>query len=88
MSQKIYINNLRYDVREDELRTLRERFGPLLSVAIPRNYETGAGRGYGFVEFSEEDNALKAIEELNKTFFRGRPLKALLARPRTSVPDR
>lgn len=82
MSINIYVGNLNYDTREDGLRELFEGFGAVDSVKIITDQFTGRSRGFGFVEMTEREEGMKAIEELNAKEFEGRSLKVNEARPR------
>ena len=78
----IYIGNLNYTVREDQLQGVMEDFGAVNSVKIIVDRETGRSKGFGFVEMENEEDAKKAIEELNGAEFEGRTMVVNEARPR------
>ena len=71
----MYFGNLNYSCTEEELRRLAEQFGHVLSVIIPHGPMTGAGRGFGFVTFAAEDDAGRAMAELNGNEFQGGSLR-------------
>jgi RNA recognition motif-containing protein len=81
LSQRIYVGNLPFTAREEEVRTLFAGYGEVMTVVLPTDRETGRPRGFGFVEMSNED-AQKAIDALNGTDFGGRTLNVNLARER------
>ena len=81
MSKSIYVGNLFFATTQDELEELFATYGDVISCSMPTNRESGRGRGFAFVEMSEED-AAKAIEALNGQDFRGRNLRVNEARPR------
>ncbi len=58
---KLFIGNLSFKLREEELRDLFEKFGTITEVAIPTNRETGKPRGFAFVTFESEDSAKQAL---------------------------
>ncbi|GFR09258.1 polyadenylate-binding protein 1 [Trichonephila clavata] len=58
----LHVKNLHKSITENELKTLFERFGPILSVKIPLD-ENGQSRGFGFVCFQKEEDASKAREK-------------------------
>jgi RNA recognition motif-containing protein len=87
MAQTIYVGNLPYTSSEEEISTLFGQVGEVLSCSLPRDRETGQGRGFGFVDMSNED-AAKAISELDGTQFGGRTLRVSEARPREERPPR
>ena len=72
--QKLYIGNLPYRTREGDVREHFRGYGPIYSVILIYDPETGRTRGYGFIEL--EDSAAEAVlRELNDTKFMGRNLK-------------
>ena len=81
MSTKLYVGNLPYDVTDVELEQVFSRVGPVESARIITDRETGRARGFGFVEMAEED-AQRAIAELNGQLLGSRPLVVNEARPR------
>ncbi|MFN8639872.1 MAG: RNA-binding protein [Dehalococcoidia bacterium] len=81
LSQRIYVGNLPFSAREEELRSLFAGYGEVMTVVLPTDRETGRPRGFGFVEMGNED-AQKAIDALNGTDFGGRTLNVNLARER------
>ncbi|MFP4081161.1 MAG: RNA recognition motif domain-containing protein [Candidatus Aminicenantes bacterium] len=82
MAVQIYVGNLAYRMKEESLRELFEQFGEVTSVKIIKDRMTGRSRGFGFVEMAEQEEAEKAIQELNDTEVEGRNLKVNVARPR------
>ena len=78
----IYVGNIPYRLSEDELRELFEAFGTVESVKIISDKYTGRSKGFGFVEMPNEEEALKAIEELNDKEINGRNLRVNKAKPR------
>lgn len=80
--KKLYIGNLSYDTREDDLRAACEEFGPVMSCTILTDRDTGRSRGFGFVEIADDDQAVKTIEGLDGANLDGRPLRVNEARPR------
>ncbi|MEE9115644.1 MAG: RNA-binding protein [Thermoplasmata archaeon] len=80
---KIYVGNLDRDVTETELREAFEAFGEVSSCNIITDRFTGASRGFGFVEMSGEEEAKKAMAELDGNEMKGRNIKVNEARPRT-----
>jgi len=72
---KLYVGNLNYDVTEASLEELFGKHGTVKSVRIIE------GRGFGFVEMSDNDEAEKAMNELKGTEFMGRTIVIDEARP-------
>ena len=56
---------MNFKVEDDELRQLFEEFGEVSSAKVITDKYTGRSRGFGFVEMSDNEAALKAISELN-----------------------
>lgn len=86
MPKSIYVGNLPWSATEDEIRSAFEAYGPVSSVNLIEDRETGRPRGFGFVEM-EDEGALAAIEALDGTDFGGRNIKVNEAKPRTSRPS-
>jgi len=84
----IYVGNLRYGVTEDSLKTIFSEFGEVVTVKIIRDKFSGDSKGFGFVEMASDDEAQKAIAELNGKDFDGRALRVNEARPREERPRR
>ncbi|UCD91589.1 MAG: RNA-binding protein [Methanobacteriota archaeon] len=78
----IYAGNLSRDVKETELREAFEAFGEVTSCRIIMDRFTGTSRGFGFVEMSTDEEAKKAMTELNGTDMKGRTVTVNEARPR------
>lgn len=70
---KLYIGNLNYRVRENDLEQALSAYGNIDSVKVIKDRETGKSKGFGFVEMEDED-AQKAINELNGSDFMGRQM--------------
>lgn len=86
MTKKIYVGNLSYTAREDDVRQLFEQYGEIESVRIIVDNATGRPKGFGFVEMSSKEEADKAIAALNGTAFLERTLNVSEARPQASKP--
>ena len=72
--KRIFVGNLSYSAKEDEVAELFSQFGEVHSVKFINDRETGRFRGFGFVEMDEEP-AVEAIEKLNDTTFGGRTIR-------------
>jgi RNA recognition motif-containing protein len=72
MGTRLYVGNLPYSVTELDLRELFSGLGTVTDAKIITDRETGRPRGFGFVEMSSDDEARKAIEELNGRDVQGR----------------
>ena len=78
----IYVGNLSYRINEDELKEVFEQHGEVASVKIITDKFTKKSKGFGFIEMPNDDEAQKAIQEVNNVIIDGRPLKVNEARPR------
>lgn len=83
----IFISNLNYNSVESELQALFENYGTVDSAKIIMDRDTGRSRGFGFVEMPNNDEALRAIEELNQKEFKEKVLNVSEARPKESRPS-
>ncbi|MBP8823832.1 MAG: RNA-binding protein [Flavobacteriales bacterium] len=79
----IYVANIAYSVKDQDLRELFEAHGEVTSAKIIMDKVTNRSRGFGFVEMSDDSSGRSAIESTNGTNFHGRDLVVNEARPRT-----
>lgn len=84
----IYVGNLPYSTRDNDLNQLFGSYGSVSSARVIMDRETGRSKGFGFVEMDNADEAKSAISELNGQEFQGRALKVNEAKPRESRPPR
>ncbi len=82
----IFISNINYSVVDSELQALFENYGTVDSAKVITDRETGRSRGFGFVEMPNNDEALKAIEELNQREFKEKVMNVAEARPKEQKP--
>jgi len=82
MAKNIYVGNLTWDTTADDLLALFQQHGAVARAQVITDRETGRSRGFGFVEMDNDTEAQNAIDKLNGTPFRGRPLTVNEARPR------
>jgi cold-inducible RNA-binding protein len=82
MGRKLYVGNLPFETGETELQELFARAGTVETVKVMRDMATGRARGFAFVEMSTDDEARKAISELNEFQLGGRGLTVNEARPK------
>ncbi|MCE2616629.1 RNA recognition motif domain-containing protein [Phocaeicola oris] len=78
----MYLGNLNYRVKEDDLEELLSAYGSVTSAKVVKDRETGRSKGFGFVEMEDAEAAAKAIAELNGTEFKGRQLVIKEALPK------
>ena len=81
MGKKLYVGSLPYSTNEDKLRELFEPFGELGSVRIISDKFTNQSKGFGFVEFVENEAADEAIAQVHGKEVDGRTLVVNEARP-------
>jgi RNA recognition motif-containing protein len=77
----IYVGNLNYNLKEDELQELFAEFGEVTSVKIITDKFTGRAKGFGFVEMADDAAAKKAMDALDGKEIGGRNIKVNQARP-------
>ena len=82
MARKLYVGNLPYSAGEQDLQDLFGSAGTVESVNVMRDQATGRARGFAFVEMSTDEEAQKAITELNEYQLGGRGLTVNEARPK------
>jgi RNA recognition motif-containing protein len=80
MQPKLYVGNLSYNAKEEDLRSLFSKYGNVNSVSIISDKFTGRSKGFAFVEMASGEEAEKALE-LNDQEFLGRKLNVSEARP-------
>ena len=85
---KLYVGNLPYTIEEDDLKELFSSYSSLQSAKVIIDRETGRSKGFGFVEFSVDEEAKAAIEEFNEKEVDGRALKVNEALPQREKSDR
>jgi len=82
MTAKLYVGNLSYSETEEGLREVFSSCGVVESVKIITDRDTGRSKGFGFVEMATDEEAEKAVSEINGKEQGGRTLKVSPARPR------
>lgn len=88
MSQNLFIGSLAYATTDDSLKAFFEVVGEVTSARVVTDRETGRSRGFGFVEFADEANNQKAVDQLNGKELDGRAINVSLARPKEDRPRR
>jgi RNA recognition motif-containing protein len=86
MGRKLYVGNLPYSTSEAELEELFGRAGSVESVNVMRDMATGRARGFAFVEMATDEEAQRAIQELDQQELGGRRLTVNEAKPRPARP--
>ena len=78
----IYVANIAYSAKDQDLRELFEAFGEVTSAKIIMDKATNRSRGFGFVEMADDTAGKAGIEGTNGKAFHGRDLVVNEARPR------
>ncbi len=86
MSKNIYVGNITFSMKDGDLEELFKPFGQVSSARVIKDRFTDRSRGFGFVEMDNDEEADKAISELNGKDIDGRMLKISEARPRQDKP--
>ncbi len=86
MGNKLYVGNLAYSVRDDDLHEAFSAFGNVNSAKVMMDRETGRSKGFGFVEMASDAEAQSAINGLNGQAISGRAIVVNEARPREERP--
>ena len=83
----IYVGNLPYSAKSQDLRAAFEPYGNVTAAEVIFDRRTKRSRGYGFVEMDDDDAARRAIAALNGTDFMGRELRVDESVPREVLPN-
>ena len=86
MSRKLFVGNLPYETMEQDLESLFGQAGQVETVSVMRDRVTGRARGFAFVEMASDEDAQKAITQLNGHQLGGRALTVNEARPQAARP--
>lgn len=86
--QNLFIGSLAYATTDDGLKAHFEQIGEVASARVITDRETGRSKGFGFVEFTDEANNQKAIDQLDGKELDGRTISVGLARPKEDRPRR
>ena len=84
----IYVGNLNYKVDENDLEDIFQDYGTVSSSRIITDKFSGKSKGFGFVTMENQDEAKKAISELNGAEFEDRDLIVNEAKPRKTENNR
>jgi RNA recognition motif-containing protein len=78
----IYVSNLAFNIRDEELKNLFTPFGQVSAAKVINDRETGRSKGFGFVEMEDDNAAREAISQLDQSSIDGRQIKVSEARPK------
>jgi RNA recognition motif-containing protein len=88
VSQNLFIGSLAYATTDDSLKAFFEQIGEVASAKVITDRESGRSKGFGFVEFVNEDDNQKAVDQLDGKELDGRAINVGLARPKEDRPRR
>ncbi|CAN5535331.1 hypothetical protein BH11PSE7_BH11PSE7_11490 [soil metagenome] len=88
MGNKLYVGNLPYSFRDDDMRQAFSAFGSISSAKVMMERDTGRSKGFGFVEMGSDAEAQAAIKGMNGQNIGGRDLVVNEARPMEARPPR
>jgi len=88
MGSKLYVGNLPYGVRDDDLQQAFGQYGSVVSAKVMMDRETGRSKGFGFVEMGDDAQAQAAIAGLHNQPLGGRNIVVNEARPMEPRPPR
>jgi RNA recognition motif-containing protein len=86
MGNKLYVGNLAYSIRDEDLQQSFSQFGTVTSAKVMMDRDTGRSKGFGFVEMGSDAEAQSAINGMNGQALQGRALVVNEARPREERP--
>ncbi|MBM3209810.1 RNA-binding protein [Candidatus Saccharibacteria bacterium] len=84
----LFIGSLAYATTDDTLNAHFAQIGPVASARVITDRESGRSKGFGFVEFENEADNQKAIDQLDGKELDGRTINVGLARPKEDRPRR
>ena len=88
MAIKLFVGSLPWAVDDQALADLFAEFGTVVSAKVIMDRETGRSKGFGFVEFDDDESAKAAMNKLNGTDIQGRTIVVSEARPLEPRPPR
>jgi len=88
MGNKLYVGNLPYTVRDEDLQQAFGEFGTITSAKVMMERDTGRSKGFGFVEMGSDAEAQAAINGMNGQSLGGRSITVNEARPMEARPPR
>ena len=88
MAMRLYVGNLPYTFNNDQLSELFAQCGTVTSANVISDKFSGRSKGFGFVEYDNDESAKTAIEKLNGMEVEGRALRVNEAKPQEERPQR
>jgi RNA recognition motif-containing protein len=86
MGNKLYVGNLSYNIRDEDLQQAFAQYGSVSSAKVMMDRDTGRSKGFGFVEMGSDAEAQAAINGMNGQALDGRAIVVNEARPREERP--
>ena len=86
MGNKLYVGNLSYNIRDEDLQQAFAQYGSVSSAKVMMDRDTGRSKGFGFVEMGSDAEAQSAINGMNGQALDGRAIVVNEARPREERP--
>lgn len=86
--QNLFVGNLAYTTNDDSLNAFFAQIGPVVSARVITEPSGGRSKGFGFVEFENDEDNQKAVDQLNGKDLDGRAITVSLARPKEDRPRR
>jgi RNA recognition motif-containing protein len=84
----IFVSNLSFQVQDQDLLEIFAEYGEVSSAKVITDKFSGRSRGFGFVEMASDEEAKKAITELDQAEVDGRTISVAEAKPREQRPER
>jgi len=84
----IFIANLDWEITSDDLKSTFSSFGEVTYAHVVYDRETKRSKGYGYVEMTNSDSAINAIEALNGVEINGRKIDVKIASPKGNRPEK
>jgi len=87
MATKLFVGSLPWETTSEDLEQMFAKAGQVVSAVVITDKMSGRSKGFGFVEMSTDEEAGKAIKELNDSDLKGRKIVVSEARPREDRPQ-
>lgn len=87
MATKLFVGRLSFSTTDESLLALFSEYGKVLSATVATDRGTNQSKGFGFVEMENQEDAQKAINELDGKTFEDRTIVVNVARPREDRPQ-
>lgn len=88
MAKRLFVGSLPFTTTSDDLGQLFAKAGQVVSAVVITDKMSGRSKGFGFVEMANDEEADKAVKELNGQEIEGRKIVVAEARPREERPPR